>query len=114
MINYHKEVVKALSAILPTYYEMVLTSGTKTPCISYMELSNVDAETGNNIGYSKIVYQIKVWGTEIETIQQYSLEVDKALRALGFNRISSAELYDRQSTMMQKVFSYEAKAIETY
>ena len=114
MINYHKEVVKALSAILPTHYEMVLTSGTKTPCISYMELSNVDAETASNIGYSKIVYQIKVWGTEIETIQQYSLEVDKALRALGFNRISSAELYDRQSTMMQKVFSYEAKAIETY
>ena len=114
MINYHKEVVKALSTILPTHYEMILTSGTATPCISYMELTNVDAETGSNIGYSKIIYQIKVWGTEIETLQQYALEVDKALRALGFKRISSAELYDRHSTMMQKVFCYEAKAIETY
>ena len=114
MINYHKEIVKALNNILPTHYEMVLTSGTETPCISYMELTNVDAETGSHIGYSKIVYQIKVWGNDIETLQHYAIEVDNALRALGFKRISSAELYDRQSTMIQKVLSYEAKALETY
>ena len=36
MINYHRELVKALNTILPTHYEMTLTSKTKTPCISYM------------------------------------------------------------------------------
>ena len=40
MIDTNKDIVKALSKILPTYYEMVLHSGIKTPCISYMELNN--------------------------------------------------------------------------
>ena len=47
MINYHSNLVSALESILPTHYEMALTSKTTTPCLSYMELTNVDAETGN-------------------------------------------------------------------
>ena len=73
MINYHTNLVSALNNILPTHYEMALTSQTKTPCISYMELNNYVAEYGSNLSYSRIVYQVKVWSNNIADIQEYSL-----------------------------------------
>lgn len=116
MINYHKELVSALSKVLPTHYEMALTSKTATPCISYMETNNyVTTEpTGATIGYSYITYQVKVWANSIGEIQKYALEVDKALRPIGFKRIASGELYDNNSTMIQKILTYEALASEEF
>lgn len=114
MIDYHNTMVSALKTILPTHYEMVLHSGLATPCISYMELSNVSTLEGNTLGYSRIQYQIKVWGHSIDELQRYALEVDRALRALGFKRVSSNELYDNNSTLMQKIFTYEALALEDF
>ena len=114
MINYHKTLVSALKQILPTHYEMTLTSKTKTPCISYMELNNYSSTPGETRGYSRITYQVKVWGNDIETLQNYALEIDRTLRPLGWTRISSGELYDNQSTMMQKILTYEALALEDY
>lgn len=116
MIDYHKSLVSALNNILPTHYEMTLTSKTPTPCISYMELNNY-SETdiiNSTVGYSRISYQIKVWGNNIADLQEYSLQVDNALRSLGFKRISSGELYDNQSTMIQKILTYEALAFEKF
>ena len=114
MINYHEELVKTLNTILPTHYEMVLHSGLSTPCISYMELNNYDSDTGDTIGYSRITYQVKVWGNSVVDLQKYSLMIDKALKPLGFKRISSGELYDYQSTMMQKILTYECLALEEF
>ena len=114
MVNYHKTLVNTLNEILPTYYEMILTSGIKTPCISYMELNNSVRANGDNIGYSNITYQIKVWGNKLEDLQDYALQIDNALRSLGWVRISSQELYDNQSTMIQKILTYEALALENF
>lgn len=114
MIDYHSELVSALRKILPTHYELTLTKNTPTPCISYQERNNYDTDTGDTIGYSNISYTVKVWGNEINIIQKYVLEVDKALRPLGFKRTSSQELHDRQSTMIQKILTYEALALENY
>lgn len=114
MIDFNKELVVALEKVLPTHYEMTLTAKTKTPCISYMELNNYTSVAGNTRGYSTIVYQVKVWGNRIEDLQKYSLQVDNVLRPLGFKRISSGELYDNQSTMIQKILTYEALALEDY
>lgn len=114
MINYHSSIVSTLESILPTHYEMVLTSNIKTPCISYLELSNVDTVTGDTLGYSRIQYQVKVWSNQIKDLQQYALEIDRALRPLGWKRVGSQELHDRNSTMIQKVLTYEAIASENY
>lgn len=114
MINYHSELVSALDSILPTHYELVLHRGLATPCISYMELSNVADEEGDTLGYSSISYQIKIWGNKIDELQEYALQIDKALRPLGFKRISCRELYDRESTMIQKIMSFEAKGLEEF
>lgn len=112
MINYHKSLVSVLSSILPTYYEMTLTSKAKTPCISYMELNNYADAVGDSQAYSRITYQVKVWGNNIELLQEYAQKVDKALLPLGFKRISSGELYDRNSSMIQKILTYEAMGLE--
>jgi hypothetical protein len=114
MIDYHSNLVSALNTVLPTHYEMALTRKTQTPCISYMEINNYVAEAGDTIGYSRITYQVKVWGNDISILQQYALEVDKVLRPIGFKRISSGELYDNNSTMIQKILTYEALASENY
>lgn len=114
MINYHAELVKALSSVLPTHYEMTLTVNTQTPCISYMETNNYVSTHGETLGYSVITYQVKVWGNKIADLQKYALDVDKALRPLGFKRTASNELYDRNSTMIQKILTYEAMALEEF
>lgn len=114
MINYHAELVKALNNVLPAHYEMTLTANTQTPCISYMETNNYVSTNGDTLGYSIITYQVKVWGNKIADLQKYALEIDDVLRPLGFKRISSNELYDRNSTMIQKILTYEAMALEEF
>lgn len=114
MINYHADLVKALNSVLPTHYEMTLTSKTATPCISYMELNNYVATNGDTLGYSRLTYQVKVWGNSIEDLQKYALQIDAVLRPLGWKRISSGELYDQRSTMIQKIMTYEALASENF
>ncbi len=114
MIDYHTSLVSSLSTILPTHYEMVITSNTPTPCITYLELNNYDTDTGDTLGYSRVQYRVKVWGNNIGVLQQYAQAIDSVLRPLGFKRISSGELYDINSTMIQKILSYEALAIEEY
>ena len=114
MIDFNKELVSALNSVLPTHYEMALTSGTETPCYSYMELNNYDASTGDTLGYSSITFQVKVWGKSLAIIQHYALEADKVLRPLGFKRVSSGELYDNNSSMIQKILTYECLALENF
>lgn len=114
MINYHAELVRALNTVLPTHYEMTLTSKTKTPCISYMETNNYVSASGNTLGYSRVTYQVKVCGNNISELQKYALQIDAVLRPLGFTRIASGELYDRESTMIQKILTFEALALEDY
>lgn len=118
MLDLHKELVTALNTILPTHYEMTLTSNINTPCISYMELTNV-AETeshlyGFTIGYSRLHYQVKVWGTSIAELQKYAQEIDKKLRPMGYKRTGTSELHDNQSGIMQKILNYECLALEKY
>ena len=114
MINYHTEMRSALSKVLPAYNELALNKKTQTPCISYMELSNVDTVTGDTLGYSRIAYQVKVWSNSIEELQDYALKIDLVLRPLGFKRTASNELYDNRSTMKQKILTYEANALEEF
>lgn len=115
MINYHKELVKALKSITPeVHYEMILKKGTKVPCISYMELSNMIQTQTDATDVSVLRYQIKVWSNKIEDLQIYAGHIDNTLRPLGWKRVASIELYDTNSTMMQKVLTYEALALEKY
>lgn len=115
MIDYDKELVEALETVLPTHYELFLHSGLSTPCISYQEINNYDEATGDTIGYSKLIYRIKVWGNDLEVLKQKAKEIDRVLRPRGFKRTAGGgELHDNNSTMIQKIMNYEALALENY
>ena len=114
MIDYNKELRAALGTILPTHYELVLHSGLETPCYSYQEVNNYATEQGDTLGYSRITFQVKVWANEIALIQQYALAADEVLRPLGFKRTAANELFDRNSSMIQKILTYEALGLENY
>ena len=115
MIDLHSTIVSSLSTIgLPVHYEMMLRSGMATPCISYMELTNFIQEQSDVSDISVIQYQVKIWGTSIATLQSYVPLIDKAMRDINFKRTSAAELYDNNSSMIQKVFTYEKLAAEVY
>lgn len=114
MIDFDAQLVRALETVLPTHYELALTNKTPTPCISYQEANNYDDASGDTLGYSRLSYTIKVWGNYIGDLKQYAKQVDKVLRPLGFKRTSSGELYDRNSTMIQKILTYEALALEDF
>lgn len=114
MVDYHKQLVSALENVLPTHYEMALTADTETPCISYQERNNYISTFGDTLGYSRIIYTVKVWANDIADIQKYSMMIDDVLRPIGFKRTSANELYDVNSTMIQKVLTFEALAYETY
>lgn len=114
MIDYHSNLVNALNTVLPTHFEMVLHSGLTTPCISYMEINNYVDTNGDTLGYSRVSYQVKVWGNQIADLQKYSLQIDEVLRPLGWKRTASTELYDPNSTMIQKILTYEALGLENF
>lgn len=114
MIDFHSEIFSALNSVLPTHHELALTSKEKTPCYSYQERNNADTDTGETFGYSRVSFTVKVWSTSIADLQTYSLEADRVLRPLGFKRVSSAELADRNSLMKQKILTYEALGLENY
>ena len=114
MIDYHTSLVSALSSILPTYYEMNLTEGIETPCISYYERNNYHTALGDTLGYSSISYYVKVWGHSIKDLQENALLIDNALRPIGFRRTSSGEVFDINSTMIQKIMVYDALFVEQF
>jgi hypothetical protein len=114
MIDYAEELVSALGAILPTTHELALTSQNKVPCISWQERNNSSYALGNTREYSNLSYTIKVWGTDLEEIQNYAMQIDSTMRTLGFKRVSAGELYDVNSTMIQKILTYEALTLEVY
>jgi hypothetical protein len=114
MIDFTPTLVEALKTILPTHYELKLSSGTQTPCISYQERSNAAEETGDTLGYSRISYTIKVWGNDLEQLNNYAKQIDNKLRPMGWKRTGAQELYSYQSSIIQKILTYEAKAKEVF
>lgn len=114
MINLTPNVVAALNTVLPTHYELVLNGGTKVPCISYQERSNVETEQGDTIGYSRVSYTVKVWGYDLEELNRYAEQIDVIMRNMGFKRVSMNELHSYQTNIIQKILAYEILALEEY
>lgn len=114
MIDYHSELVKALETVLPTHYELVLTSKTKTPCISYIENDNYQDVTGDTLGYSNVSYTVTVWASGIGKVQEYATQIDSVLRPMGWNRSSVGEMYDKSTGLVRKVMNYSAIAFEQF
>lgn len=113
LIDTKKEVVAALrTSGLQVLYENFVNSKTAIPCITYSEYDNSSYKEGNTLGYSTIIYHIKVWGKDLATISEHSASVDTIMRGLGFTRISMNELW--LDGIGQRQMKFEAKAQEYF
>ena len=111
MVDLKPQVVEVLEALgLPVYYELFADASTPTPCITYMELNNADYLTGDTIEYSNLAFQIKVWSKSVSVMSQKSIEIDNALKQLGFRRTFAAELF--AGDMGQRIMRFEAIAFK--
>lgn len=111
MVDYKETLVSNLRSLgLPVYYEHFLTQNTQMPCISYYEMNNIALEEGNQLGYSRVTFSVKVWDKSIKTISEKANEVDSLMRSLGFKRTSINDLW--LDGIGQRQLVYQATAIE--
>lgn len=112
MIDYKPLLIRELNAILPTYYELFVDSTTETPCITIMESNNSAQEEGDNIRFSLISFNIKIWADDLNVIAEKGMELDQKMFELGFSRISYTELW--MGNQCSAIFRYEILANENY
>lgn len=105
MIDYTPTLVEELSQILPTHYELFVDSSTTTPCITYMKVGDTAQEEGDNVRYSALAYQIKIWADDYSDISSYSLLLDAKMKTLGFRRAQYNELW--YNNHCSAIFRYE-------
>lgn len=110
MFRYKTELVKALDAVLPTYEEYFVDGSTPTPCITYLELSNIADQEGDTLRYSSLAYRLTVWGSPEDELEVYDEQLDDIMFALGFKRRAYNEIYG--NTVIRHIFTYEATALE--
>ena len=107
MIDIKKQVTTALSKSgVKVMYELFINDKTKLPVITYLELDNKEGMSGDNLEYSDHLFQIKVWGTDIEVISTIGIDIDYELRLIGFKRERATELI--KDGVISKVFDYKA------
>ena len=111
MIDYTKEIKAELDKILPTYPELFVNSKCVIPCITYRTNNNYDVAMANEeYGFSMLSYIIKLWGNKEKELIPYKIQIDSAMRKLGFARTITNELtYNNQ---LQIVLTYNAIGYE--
>ena len=114
MIDDNILVKETLSNILPTYHEMTVNSGVSIPCIMYMELSNIAIDEGDTLGYSRIQFQIKIIGYDLEIMNAKAREIDTAMRQIRYKRVSTNMMTDNKTMMIQRIFTYERLGKEDF
>ena len=113
MIDTKKTVVKALQECgLKVYNERFVNSTTPLPCITYVEYNNTVLANGDTLGYSNIMYHVKKWGKDLQTLTDYSEKIDDVMRALGFKRTNMIDLW--LDDVGQRQLKYEGKALEEF
>lgn len=110
MVDYKKTIQSTLNNILPTQYELIVDDTCEIPCITYIETNNYSLAEGDDGGYSILDFTIKLWCDSVADMMTYALQIDKAMKDLGFHRTSSTEL--TFGTQLQKISVYEATGIE--
>ena len=113
MYIHDKELKNKLQTLgLPVYYERIVDSTVKMPCITYLPVNNSDYLVGDTLFYSNIDYYVKLWGTSKKELEPYIEPLNDLMRAQGFKRSSYHEL--PTGTQVVLVGLYKAIGFEHY
>lgn len=110
MIDFDKQIVEALSDILPCYYENFITEDITLPCITFVENNNSSYYEGDTLRYSRLNYTIKLW-MDNKTQQSNLEDIDLVMKRMGFVRNSTTEIVNGR--VIEKIMDYEAIGFET-
>lgn len=111
MIDYKPILKQKLEQIgLPVYYELFVDSSTKTPCITFIENNNIAEQEGDNLFYSRVSYNVKLWGNDLAVLMSKAAAIDDVMREQGFKRASFNEL--SIDSQLELIMKYEATAYE--
>ena len=111
MIDYKPILKQKLEQIgLPVYYELFVDSSTKTPCITFIENNNIAEQEGDNLFYSRVSYNVKLWGNDLAVLMPKAAAIDDVMREQGFKRASFNEL--SVDSQLELIMKYEATAYE--
>ena len=109
MIDFDKQIVEALSPILPCYYENFITGEITLPCITYVQNNNSSYAEGDTLRYSQLNYTVKLW-MDNKNQQSYLQDIDLAMLDMGFRRNSANELVNGR--VIERIMDYEAIGYE--
>lgn len=113
MIDTKKLIVSELEKTgLKVYYEYFVNSDTPVPCVTYVEYDNQSSVEGDTLGYSIIVYHVKVWAKNIGDITKYSEQIDDIMRNLGFSRRNISDLV--LDGIFQRQMKFQCQAVENF
>lgn len=111
MIDTKLPVINALKQIgLPVLHEHFLTQQNDLPCITYRPGEDIQNETGKELMYSTVNYNIKVWAKSIKDLTETSIKIDKVMRSIGFTRTSTNEMWFDELGQLE--LKYRAKTLE--
>lgn len=109
MINYSPTLVTELKNIIPVYLEPLKTKRA-IPCLTYSEITNIDSLIGDNLCYSDIAYQLKIWATTLKEVVANASLIDDKMKSLGFRRTFSLD--GEEEELKYKILRYNAIAFE--
>lgn len=113
MIDVSKEVIAELNKTgLRVHNEYFVDSKTEIPCITYRQYDNSVYTEGDTLGYSNQVFHVKVWGKDIQTLIEYSIQIDSIMRNMGFERTSINDLW--LDGIGQRDMKYKALSLEQF
>lgn len=112
MVDYSKRLTTELEKILPTYYELFLGEDITYPCITYLPTNNYSYIEGDTMRFSKLSYNIKLWGNDYKQLMSYINTLDLAMKKVGLKRTNYNELCF--NGLFQLIFKYEGTGFEIY
>ncbi|MEN6349336.1 MAG: DUF3168 domain-containing protein [Syntrophomonas sp.] len=92
----------------PRVYQQVAPRPNEFPRISFFEMTNFDTGFADDTAIaSEIHLQIDIWSKGSTT--DVAGEVDKTMKALGYKRTGSADLYEEDTKIFHKALRYSTE-----
>lgn len=106
---WNAKLVSILNEILPTYSELA-EEPLELPCITYRLSSDAVVVEGDNLRYSRPIYQIKLYVKDLDDADYYLTLIDETLYKERFFRESFNEMVI--NNIHQYILNYSVSTVE--
>lgn len=112
MIDINKQIVTELNKTSNNVLYELAIQNPSLPLISYKIIDNSIATNADNLAYSNVIVQIKIYAKDLQTIYSYASEIDENLYNIGLRRTYCTEL--SEDDVIINVIQYSGLIREKY